>query len=295
MAYRRTLLRPFSLANSAYADALVYAYEIDPDTNEASGTLADIFTSLSGTSTASNPIRLSGTGQSTIPLYFETPVVLQIGQADIPDHETGIIYPASGAWRGAWVTGTAYYLDDIVQDTDSSLYLVTTAHTSAATLAADVSTGNLELIFDATAVTAAAVSAASTAAATAASAAAATYLQAHASPVFCLAITTPDGVVSTGTDIDSFIMPRDFYCTGVYSEVRSPVSGFANVVDININGATMLSTKLNIDLAMITSRNSVTQAVISTPIIAVGSKISVDVDTAGTTYGLKVMLLGYWT
>lgn len=54
-------------------------------------------------------------------------------------------------------------------------------------------------------------------------------------------------------------------------------------VDLNDDGTTMLSTKLTIDIGEDTSDTAATAAVISVPSVAAGSKLTIDVDNAGTT------------
>jgi len=75
-----------------------------------------------------------------------------------------------GEWQGDWVTGTAYDQNDVVKDTaNDNIYIVKAAHTSGASVAADVSAGNLELVVDAVAAAASASAASASAAAAAAS------------------------------------------------------------------------------------------------------------------------------
>lgn len=161
MTFRRTALRQFSLANSAYAGALVYAYAIDPDTNESTGELAALYTGTTGTARAANPYRLSGTGQFTTAIYFEEPLIIQIGQADVPDHETGVIYPQTGNYRGEWAPDTAYLSGETVTDGAASndtgnFYVVAEDHTSSLDIDDDIAATLLEVVVDVEAATAAA-------------------------------------------------------------------------------------------------------------------------------------------
>jgi len=81
------------------------------------------------------------------------------------------------------------------------------------------------------------------------------------------------------------------------TEVRASLTGASSsgvvTVDINVNGATILSTKLTIDATEKTSTTAVAAAVISTSAIADDAEITMDIDTAGTgATGLKVTMIG---
>ena len=57
-----------------------------------------------------------------------------------------------GEWNGAWVTATAYVKNDIVKNSSNdNVYIALADHTAGASIAADVSAGNLELVLDAAA------------------------------------------------------------------------------------------------------------------------------------------------
>lgn len=76
-----------------------------------------------------------------------------------------------GNWKGAWAAGTAYAARDLVRDgSTNNIYVAVMAHTSGASVAADVSGGKLGLVIDAAAVATSASAAASSATAAGASA-----------------------------------------------------------------------------------------------------------------------------
>lgn len=115
--------------------------------------------------------------------------------------------------------------------------------------------------------------------------------------VICLYPTTPDGNVAAGTNLCRTVMRGKFFVTKVFAYVK--VSGTTDVVtiDINLDGVTMLSTKLTIDPSENDSSTAAAAAVISVNTITNGQVISVDVDDddgGNTAAGLEVQLCGYW-
>lgn len=296
MAYRRTLLRQFSLANPAYANAIVSFYEVDDD-YERTETLATLYTSPAGDEEASNPITLTSEGRTEVPLYFDTPIMGTVDNSAVDDHETGIIFPQAGNFRGEWGTGVFYlsgetFIDGADGNNTGNLYIVAEDHTSdLSSLTTDITAERVVVLFDTAAMTATAVAAAEAAVAAAVEA----YFQDQPPVIHPMALTTPDGTVVTGTDLDSFIMDRDFYCTEVFAEVRSPIATTKLTMDINLNGVSMLDAGgLQIDIAGIWSGLAADQPVIVTNTILAGTKVSFDVDSVGVTVGLKVKLHGYW-
>ncbi len=75
-----------------------------------------------------------------------------------------IVTQELGTYRGDWVTGTLYNARDIVTNSvNKNVYFVPTEYTSGASVAADVGTDNLVLVFDAATSTAAAAASAAAA------------------------------------------------------------------------------------------------------------------------------------
>jgi len=91
----------------------------------------------------------------------------------------------------------------------------------------------------------------------------------------------------------TFRMPYKFTLTQVRASVTTAPVGAAVVVDINQDGASVMSTKLSIDE---TQKVSATSAVISQSTLNDDAEITIDLDTVGSTVagtGLKVVLIGY--
>ena len=87
--------------------------------------------------------------------------------------------------------------------------------------------------------------------------------------------------------------PRAGTITGVRASLKdAQTSGSIFTVDINVNGSSILSTKLTIDNNEKTSVTAATAAVLSSTALADDNEITVDVDQAGTgPKGLVVTLL----
>jgi hypothetical protein len=99
--------------------------------------------------------------------------------------------------------------------------------------------------------------------------------------------------LTTGTAKITFRMPRAMTLTGVKSSLGDASSSGLVTVDINANGASILSTKLSIDATEKTSATAATPAVISDSSLAADDEITIDIDAAGTdARGLKVYLVG---
>jgi hypothetical protein len=107
--------------------------------------------------------------------------------------------------------------------------------------------------------------------------------------------------ITAGSNKVKFRMPYAFTLTGVRASLSTAQAtnggGGIFTVDINENGATILSTKITIDNTETTSTTAVTPPVISDASLADDAEISIDVDQIGdgTAKGLKVMLIGYST
>lgn len=103
--------------------------------------------------------------------------------------------------------------------------------------------------------------------------------------------------LTTGTNKAYFRAPRAFTLTGVSASLLTAASAGTVTVDINKNGATLLTTKLTIDATEKTSATAATAAVIDVTTgvadIADDDEITVDIDDAGTdAAGLIVTLIG---
>ena len=99
--------------------------------------------------------------------------------------------------------------------------------------------------------------------------------------------------ITTGTAKLTIRAPCAFTLTAVRANLNTVSSSGTPTVDINVNGSTILSTKLTIDASEKTSVTAATAAVISSGTIADDDEITFDIDTAGTgAKGLKVTLIG---
>lgn len=160
MAFRRTAVPEFELANGAYANAVVTFYQVDTTTLERTTQLATIYDAPAGGNQLENPYILNGQGRAGDAIYIEAPIIAVIGQAAVSDHETGIIYPQSGSYRGDWATGTTYLPGEIVRDgsagaNTANLYITSSTHTSGTWLD-DLGSGLWTLIIDVDAIATAA-------------------------------------------------------------------------------------------------------------------------------------------
>lgn len=101
--------------------------------------------------------------------------------------------------------------------------------------------------------------------------------------------------LTTGTAKVTFRMPAAVTLTAVRASVTTAPTGSVLTVDINEGGASILSTKLTIDVSEKTSATAATPAVISDTALADDAEITIDIDTVGSTIagaGLKVTLIG---
>lgn len=90
--------------------------------------------------------------------------------------------------------------------------------------------------------------------------------------------------------------PFPFRLTDVRAGLTvAQASGSIFTVDVNKDGASILSTKLTIDNTELTSRTAATRYVMSDTYLAEGSKVSFDIDQVGngSAKGLVVTLYGY--
>jgi hemin uptake protein HemP len=87
--------------------------------------------------------------------------------------------------------------------------------------------------------------------------------------------------------------PHAMTLTGIRASLLTASSSGVVTVDVNVNGSTILSTKLTIDANEKTSVTAATPLVMSSTAIADDDEITVDIDGAGTgAAGLIVTLRG---
>lgn len=107
-----------------------------------------------------------------------------------------------------------------------------------------------------------------------------------------LALSDETTVITSGTAKVTFRAPFAWTLTKIpRASLATASSSGTPTVDINVNGSTILSTKLTIDANEKTSTTAATPAVLSSSSIADDAEITMDIDVAGTgAKGLKVTL-----
>jgi hypothetical protein len=102
--------------------------------------------------------------------------------------------------------------------------------------------------------------------------------------------------LTTGTAKVTFRIPRPMTLVGVRASLTTAqTSGNIFTVDINMDGVSVLGTKLTIDNNEKTSKAAATPATITTSALDADDEITIDIDQIGngTATGLKVTLLGF--
>lgn len=111
MAFRRTRIFDFDLANPVYANATVTVYGVSGGAKDTSNVVT-LYAGESGTTTLANPQKLDSDGKFAQPVYHDEPVVLQITNLRVADHDTGVVRPdiddsdiANAEFRAAAIGG----------------------------------------------------------------------------------------------------------------------------------------------------------------------------------------------
>lgn len=108
-----------------------------------------------------------------------------------------------------------------------------------------------------------------------------------------VAVTDEVTALEAATPAVTFRMPADFTLTEIRASLTEASSSGNVQVDVNVGGATILSTKLTIDATEETSVTAATPAVISDGSIDSDDEITIDIDSAGTgAKGLKLYFIG---
>lgn len=218
---RRTLLKLFALANNAYINANVTFYEVDTETNERTSTLATLYSNISGTDIVPNPYDLDSEGKFSTPVYHDAPIVAVINDSPVGTHETGIVFPFTGTWRGTWETDTVYFPNDQIKDgangaNTGNIYIATVEHESGV-WADDLTAAKFELVVDVASVVASSAQASADAAAAAASASAASTSAGSAATSATASATasklTPETVAGTTYTLDIGDVSKILECT----------------------------------------------------------------------------------
>jgi hypothetical protein len=106
---------------------------------------------------------------------------------------------------------------------------------------------------------------------------------------------TTDLVV--GSSVTSFMIPNDFVVTEVMMFVNTAPVGSALIVDVNLGGTSIFSTRPQIDAGSSTSQGSVVTPVFSTTSFSKWNILTLDIDQIGSGTagaGLKIILNGYY-
>jgi hypothetical protein len=101
--------------------------------------------------------------------------------------------------------------------------------------------------------------------------------------------------LTTGTAKVTFRMPHAMTLTAVRASLTTAqIAGALLTVDINLNGVSVLGTKLTFDNSEKTTVTAATPATIVTSALTDDGEITVDIDTVGTALakGLKITLIG---
>lgn len=94
MAYKRTGIPFFELANAAYASATVTFFQVDDTTNAQLATLITLYAAKTGATTYSNPYTLDSDGKFSAPVYADERFIAVLNDTDGNSHTTGIWEPA---------------------------------------------------------------------------------------------------------------------------------------------------------------------------------------------------------
>ena len=114
---------------------------------------------------------------------------------------------------------------------------------------------------------------------------------------FQIAMSDETTALTTGTSVTSFMVPNDFVVTEVMMFVNTAPVGSALIVDVNLSGSTIFSTRPQIDAGSSTSQGSVVTPVLGTTSFSKWNILTLDIDQVGSGTagaGLKIILNGYY-
>jgi hypothetical protein len=112
---------------------------------------------------------------------------------------------------------------------------------------------------------------------------------------FPFAASDEDTDLETGNDKLTFRIPFGLNLTGIRANVKTAPTGSSIIIDVNKDGASILSTKLSIDAGTKTSVEAATPPVFSSTTLADDDEITVGINQIGSTLsgtGLKLTLYG---
>lgn len=104
-----------------------------------------------------------------------------------------------------------------------------------------------------------------------------------------------DGAATVGTGKDWIsYCPYAYTITNLVLACDTAPTGANLIADLNVNGTSILSTKISIDATETNSTTAATPYVLTTISLALGSKLTVDIDQIGATIaGTNVQLTLY--
>lgn len=117
---------------------------------------------------------------------------------------------------------------------------------------------------------------------------------------FYIAASDEATALTTGVAKRTWICTYEggFFIKDLIGTLTTPqTSGSIFTVDVNVNGTSILSTKLTIDNTEYTSGTAATAMAMTSQVIVFGDRVSIDVDQIGdgTAKGLSVAVIGYQT
>lgn len=102
-----------------------------------------------------------------------------------------------------------------------------------------------------------------------------------------------EGNAFVGTELATLeYVPFDLIITELILSVSAAPTGANLISDLNVNGSSILSTKISIDATELDSTTATTPYVLSTTAISKGDRVSVDIDQIGATLpGVSAQLI----
>ena len=118
--------------------------------------------------------------------------------------------------------------------------------------------------------------------------------------VLGIAASDETTALTTGNGKTEFqIVDGAFTLTDIYATVTTAPTGSIMIIDVNLNGTTLMtSDKISIDAGDKTSDTATTPPDLTTTALTENGVITVDIDQIGSSVagtGLKVYLVGHWT
>jgi hypothetical protein len=111
-----------------------------------------------------------------------------------------------------------------------------------------------------------------------------------------IVLSLSDGAATVGTKKDWLVYcPYAYTITNLVLACDTVPTGANLIADLNVDGSSILSTKISVDATERTSVTAATPYVLSTTSLALGANISADIDQAAVSGGTNVQLTIYVT